>query len=150
MTVCETAKLMLKWTRVICLICTVLFEPSRESLSVVVPDGELYTQFATQCLRIYLSLILFTCVQGIARSLQSIGHARTTSAIYRFARRASDCVLPDSAAELELTGICTRARSAADHNHGPCHDAFHGHLLERTVPTPCRKGRDNRLRAGII
>lgn len=40
-------------------------------------DGELYTQFATQCLRIYLSLIVFTCVQKVcAIFLQSIGHAR--------------------------------------------------------------------------
>ena len=43
-------------------------------------DGELYTQFAVQCLRIYLSLILFTCVQkGCAIFLQSIGHAKAAA-----------------------------------------------------------------------
>ncbi len=40
-------------------------------------DGELYTHFAVGCLRIYLSLIIFTCVQKVcAIFLQSIGHAK--------------------------------------------------------------------------
>lgn len=39
-------------------------------------DGELYLEFATGCLRIYLSLILFTCLQKVcAIFLQSIGKA---------------------------------------------------------------------------
>ena len=43
-------------------------------------DGELYTQFAVGCLRIYLSLIVFTCVQKVcAIFLQSIGHARAAA-----------------------------------------------------------------------
>lgn len=43
-------------------------------------DGELYTQFAVLCLRIYLSLIIFTCVQKVcAIFLQSIGHAKAAA-----------------------------------------------------------------------
>lgn len=43
-------------------------------------DGELYTQFAVGCLRIYLSLIIFTCVQKVcAIFLQSIGHAKAAA-----------------------------------------------------------------------
>lgn len=39
--------------------------------------GELYTAFATGCLRIYLSLVIFTCLQkACAMFLQSIGHAK--------------------------------------------------------------------------
>lgn len=74
----ELLKLMLKWTAIICLICTVLFEAVPQIfIRLFGSDGELYTQFATQCLRIYLSLILFTCVQKVcAIFLQSIGHAR--------------------------------------------------------------------------
>ena len=74
----ELLKLMLKWTAIICLICTVLFEAVPQIfIRLFGSDGELYTQFATQCLRIYLSLIVFTCVQKVcAIFLQSIGHAR--------------------------------------------------------------------------
>ena len=74
----ELLNLMLKWTAIICLICTVLFEAVPQIfIRLFGSDGELYTQFATQCLRIYLSLILFTCVQKVcAIFLQSIGHAR--------------------------------------------------------------------------
>ena len=40
-------------------------------------DPALYLQFAVPCLRIYLSLILFTCVQKVcAIFLQSIGCAK--------------------------------------------------------------------------
>lgn len=69
---------MLKWTAIICLICMVLFEAVPQLfIRMFGSDGELYTQFATQCLRIYLSLIVFTCVQKVcAIFLQSIGHAR--------------------------------------------------------------------------
>ena len=39
--------------------------------------GELYTNFAIGCLRIYLSLVIFTCLQkACAMFLQSIGHAK--------------------------------------------------------------------------
>lgn len=77
----ELLKLMIKWTAVICLICTVLFEAVPQVfIRMFGSDGELYTQFATQCLRVYLSLILFTCVQKVcAIFLQSIGHARAAA-----------------------------------------------------------------------
>ena len=40
-------------------------------------EGELYTVFAVKCLRIYLSLLFFTCVQkACAIFLQSIGKAK--------------------------------------------------------------------------
>ena len=43
-------------------------------------DGELYAHFAVQCLRIYLSLILFTYVQKVcAIFLQSIGHVKAAT-----------------------------------------------------------------------
>lgn len=77
----ELLKLMIKWTAIVCVICTVLFEAVPQVfIRMFGSDGELYTQFATQCLRIYLSLILFTCVQKVcAIFLQSIGHARTAA-----------------------------------------------------------------------
>lgn len=47
------------------------------AVSVYGADEELYTQFAVACLRIYLSLIIFTCVQKVcAIFLQSIGQAK--------------------------------------------------------------------------
>lgn len=43
-------------------------------------DGELYTRFAVRCLRIYLSLFLFTCVQKVrAIFLRSIGRAKAAA-----------------------------------------------------------------------
>ena len=43
-------------------------------------DSELYLDFAINCLRIYLSLILFTCLQKVcAIFLQSIGHAKAAA-----------------------------------------------------------------------
>ncbi len=77
----ELLKLIIKWTAIVCLVCTALFE----AIPVVFirmfgADGELYTQFAVQCLRIYLSLILFTCLQKVCSIfLQSIGHARSAA-----------------------------------------------------------------------
>lgn len=42
--------------------------------------GKLLAQFAVGCLRIYLSLIIFTCVQKVcAIFLQSIGHAKAAA-----------------------------------------------------------------------
>lgn len=75
----ELLKLIVKWTTVICLICTALFEAiPLVFIRMFGADGELYTQFAVQCLRIYLVLIVFTCVQKVcAIFLQSIGHAKT-------------------------------------------------------------------------
>lgn len=41
-------------------------------------EDQLYVAFAVRCLRIYLSLLLFTCLQkACAMFLQSIGHAKT-------------------------------------------------------------------------
>lgn len=74
----ELLKLIVKWTTIICLICTVVFEVfPLFFIRMFGADGELYTQFAVLCLRIYLSLIVFTCVQKVcAIFLQSIGHAK--------------------------------------------------------------------------
>lgn len=83
----ELLKLMIKWTVVVCLICTVLFQAFPQAFirmfgaagtqGAAAMDPELYLQFAVPCLRIYLSLILFTCVQKVcAIFLQSIGHAK--------------------------------------------------------------------------
>lgn len=77
----ELLKLIIKWTVIVCVICTVLFEVfPLLFIKMFGADGELYTQFAVLCLRIYLSLITFTCVQKVcAIFLQSIGHAKTAA-----------------------------------------------------------------------
>lgn len=74
----ELLKLIIKWTAGICLLCTVMFEAvPLLFIKMFGADGELYTQFAVLCLRIYLSLLVFTCVQKVcAIFLQSIGHAK--------------------------------------------------------------------------
>lgn len=74
----ELLKLIVKWTGIICFICTVVFEAfPLFFIRMFGADGELYTRFAVLCLRIYLSLIVFTCVQKVcAIFLQSIGHAK--------------------------------------------------------------------------
>ncbi len=73
--------LILKWTAIVCVVCTVLFEAfPLFFIQMFGADGELYTQFAVLCLRIYLSLILFTCLQKVcAIFLQSIGHAKSAA-----------------------------------------------------------------------
>ena len=77
----ELLKLMIKWTVIVCLVCTVLFEAfPLVFIQMFGADGELYTRFAVLCLRIYLSLIMFTCVQKVcAIFLQSIGHAKAAA-----------------------------------------------------------------------
>lgn len=77
----ELLKLIVGWTGVVCLVCTVLFEAIPQVfIRMFGADGELYTQFAVGCLRIYLSLIVFTCVQKVcAIFLQSIGHAKAAA-----------------------------------------------------------------------
>ena len=77
----ELLKLIIKWTVIVCVICTILFEACPLLfIKMFGADGELYTQFAILCLRIYLSLIIFTCVQKVcAIFLQSIGHAKTAA-----------------------------------------------------------------------
>ena len=79
--VLELLRLIIQWTAIVCLICTVLFEVfPLFFIKMFGADGELYTQFAVQCLRIYLSLILLTCVQKVcAIFLQSIGHAKAAA-----------------------------------------------------------------------
>lgn len=70
-------KLIYKYTAIVCMIATVLIEAfPAYFISMFGSDGELYMEFATGCLRIYLSLILFTCLQKVsAIFLQSIGKA---------------------------------------------------------------------------
>ena len=66
-------------TLTVCVIATVLFEsvPLAFIRMFGTNGGELYTGFAIGCLRIYLSLIVFTCLQKAgAMFLQSIGHAK--------------------------------------------------------------------------
>ena len=77
----ELLKLIIGWTSVVCLVCTAFFEMIPGLfIRMFGADGELYTQFAVGCLRIYLSLILFTCVQKVcAIFLQSIGHAKAAA-----------------------------------------------------------------------
>ncbi len=77
----ELLRLILKWTAVVCLVCTLLFELfPLFFIRMFGADGELYTAFAVRCLRIYLSLILFTCLQKVcAIFLQSIGHAKAAA-----------------------------------------------------------------------
>lgn len=75
----ETFKLVVLSTLTVCVIATVLFEgvPLVFVRMFGTDGGELYTSFATGCLRIYLSLVIFTCLQkACAMFLQSIGHAR--------------------------------------------------------------------------
>jgi len=74
-------KAIVRWTVVVCLVCTILFEVVPQVfIRMFGADGQLYTQFAVRCLRIYLSLILFTCVQKVcAIFLQSIGHVRAAA-----------------------------------------------------------------------
>lgn len=80
----ELLRLILKWTTIVCLICTVFFEafPGMfiRMFGISGTDEALYTQFAVACLRIYLSLILFICLQKVcAIFLQSIGKAKAAA-----------------------------------------------------------------------
>lgn len=74
-------KLVLKWTAIVCIVCTVLFEAIPKVFILMFgADSKLYLDFAVNCLRIYLSLILFTCLQKVcAIFLQSIGHAKAAA-----------------------------------------------------------------------
>lgn len=78
----ELLKLMIKWTVIVGLICTVLFEtiPGVFIRMFGSADDPVYFSFAVLCLRIYLSLILITCVQKVcAIFLQSIGKAKAAA-----------------------------------------------------------------------
>jgi cytidylate kinase len=74
----ETFKHVMISTCVITLIATALFEIfPRAFIALFGADSELYTAFAVNCLRIYLSLIFLTCLQkACAIFLQSIGKAK--------------------------------------------------------------------------
>lgn len=73
----ELLKLILMYTAIVCIVATLLIELFPKAFIMMFgSDGELYLEFATACLRIYLSLILFTCLQKVcAIFLQSIGKA---------------------------------------------------------------------------
>ncbi len=75
-------QLMVKWTAIVGLFCTVLVEaiPGVFIRAFGSADDPMYFDFAVLCLRIYLSLILFTCVQKVcAIFLQSIGKAKAAA-----------------------------------------------------------------------
>ena len=78
----ELLKLMIKWTVIVGLICMVLFEavPGVFIRMFGSADDPIYFDFAILCLRIYLALILVTCVQKVcAIFLQSIGKAKAAA-----------------------------------------------------------------------
>ncbi len=77
----ELLKWIIIWTAVISLIATILFETAPFFfIHLFGTDSDLYTRFASMCLRIYLSLISVTCLQkGCSVFLQSIGHAKTAA-----------------------------------------------------------------------
>ncbi|MDE7332086.1 MAG: MATE family efflux transporter [Lachnospiraceae bacterium] len=78
----ELLKLMVKWTVIVGLVCTVFFEaiPGVFIRMFGSADDPVYFGFAVLCLRIYLSLILVTCAQKVcAIFLQSIGKARAAA-----------------------------------------------------------------------
>lgn len=75
----ELLKQMILWTVIVGLTCTLFFEaiPGIFIRMFGSADDPVYFDFAVLCLRIYLSLILVTCVQKVcAIFLQSIGKAR--------------------------------------------------------------------------
>lgn len=74
----ELLKAVMKWTAIVGIVCMFLFEAFPAAfIRLFGSDGDLYMEFAVRCLRIYLVLILFTCVQKVcAIFLQSIGHAQ--------------------------------------------------------------------------
>ncbi|MDE7244953.1 MAG: cytidylate kinase family protein, partial [Oscillospiraceae bacterium] len=78
----ELLKLMIQWTAIAGLLCTVLFEavPGVFIRMFGSADDPIYFNFSVLCLRIYLSLILVTCVQKVsAIFLQSIGKAKAAA-----------------------------------------------------------------------
>lgn len=75
-------KMMIKWTVIVGVVCTVLFEaiPGVFIRMFGSADDPVYYDFAVLCLRIYLSLILITCAQKVcAIFLQSIGRAKAAA-----------------------------------------------------------------------
>lgn len=75
----KTFKLVALSTLTVCVIATALFEGAPLAFIRLfgAGDDQLYTTFAVHCLRIYLALLIFTCLQkACAMFLQSIGHAK--------------------------------------------------------------------------
>lgn len=71
--------LMIKWTVAVGAVCAVLFQtvPGMFIRMFGSADDPMYFQFAVNCLRVYLALILFTCAQKVcAIFMQSIGRAK--------------------------------------------------------------------------
>lgn len=78
----ELLRLMIKWTVIVGLVCTAAFEiaPGVFVRMFGSASDPVYFDFAVLCLRIYLALILFTCVQKVcAIFLQSIGKAKAAA-----------------------------------------------------------------------
>lgn len=73
----KTFQYVILWVIITSVIATVLVEACPlVFIQLFGADGQLYTEFATKCLRIYLSLIIFTCTQkAISIFLQSIGRS---------------------------------------------------------------------------
>lgn len=74
----ELLKWILIWITAVSVIATVLFEAVPFFfIRLFGSDSELYTQFASQCLRIYLTFITLTCLQkGCSIFFQSLGQAK--------------------------------------------------------------------------
>lgn len=78
----ELLKLMIKWTVIVGLACTIFFEAIPGVFIRMFGSAEdpVYFDFAVRCLRIYLLLILVTCAQKVcAIFLQSIGKAKAAA-----------------------------------------------------------------------
>ena len=78
----ELLKLMIKWTVIVGLVCTIFFEAIPGVFIRMFGSAEdpVYFDFAVRCLRIYLLLILVTCAQKVcAIFLQSIGKAKAAA-----------------------------------------------------------------------
>ena len=78
----QLLKLMIKWTAIVGLIFTALFEllPGVFIRMFGAANDPAYFEFAVLCLRIYLALILFTCFQKVcAIFLQSIGKVKAAA-----------------------------------------------------------------------
>lgn len=98
----ELLGLMPKWTVLVGLVCTLLFEaaPGVFIRMFGSADDPVYFQFAVLCLRIYLALILVTCVQKVcAIFLQSIGRAKAAAPL---------AILRDVLAILVTAGVMVR------------------------------------------
>lgn len=72
-------RMVVVWTGGICLFFTLLFVILPKPFILMFgSDSELYLDFAVPCLRIYLCLLVFTCLQkACAIFLQSIGHTKS-------------------------------------------------------------------------